>query len=82
MERRMTTNTMVAAPNATPEEKKARNDDACSTAETFVGLYYERLDSKRHLVGKFCSFNHNDNEPKVTMKPTFQDSWMVSRVKS
>ena len=61
----MTTNTMVAAPNATPEEKKARNDDACSTAETFVGLYYERLDSKRHLVGKLCPFNLNYNESRI-----------------
>ena len=40
------------AANATPEAKKARNDEACSTAETFVNLYYERVDSKRHLIGK------------------------------
>ena len=40
------------AANATPEAKKARNDEACSTAETFVHLYYERVDSKRHLIGK------------------------------
>ena len=26
------------AANATPEAKKARNDEACSTAETFVNL--------------------------------------------
>ena len=43
------------AANATPEAKKARNDEACSTAETFVNLYYERVDSKRHLIGMFDS---------------------------
>ena len=45
----------LAANATSPEAKKARNDEACSTAETFVNLYYERVDSKRHLIGMFDS---------------------------
>ena len=50
----------MATLAATPEAKKARNDEACSTAETFVNLYYERVDSKRHLIGKhtLCTGHH------------------------
>ena len=32
------------AANATPEAKKARNDEACSTAETFVNLGCNLID--------------------------------------
>ncbi len=34
------------------ETRKAKESQACSTAETFARLYYDRMDSKRHLVGK------------------------------
>ena len=37
---------------STTEEKQAREELANSTAETFVNLFYERLDTKRHIVGK------------------------------
>ena len=34
------------------EEKKARDAQACDTAETFVRLYYDRIDTKRHVMEK------------------------------
>ena len=34
------------------EEKKAKYEQACSTAAEFTELYYDRMDTKRHLIGK------------------------------
>ena len=47
---------------------------ACSTAETFVNLYYDRVDSKRHLIGKLyldtakMSWNGNMLEGEERLK--------------
>ncbi len=34
------------------DAKRAKEVQACSTAETFANLYYDRMDGKRHIVGK------------------------------
>ena len=33
-------------------DKKTRIDDACKTAEEFVNIYYDKMDTKRHTIGK------------------------------
>jgi hypothetical protein len=55
------------------EAKRAKVELACSTAETFIQLYYDRLDSKRHLIGKLymdnatMSWNGNRLEGKTML---------------
>ena len=34
------------------DTKKGREFEACHTAETFAKLFYDRMDAKRHVVGK------------------------------
>ena len=34
------------------EARKARAESACATAEQFITLYYERMDTKRHVLSK------------------------------
>jgi NTF2-related export protein 1/2 len=33
-------------------DKKGRIDDACKTAEEFVNIFYDKMDSKRQTIGK------------------------------
>lgn len=33
-------------------DKKSRIDDACKTAEEFVNIFYDKIDNKRHTIGK------------------------------
>ncbi len=57
-----------------PEEsRRAQDNQACDTAETFVKLFYDAMDAKRHTMAKFylgtavLSWNGNkvqwDNKP-------------------
>ena len=34
------------------DERTAALNNACTTAEQFIDLYYERIDAKRHTINK------------------------------
>ena len=37
---------------AASSDKKTRIDEACKTAEEFVDIFYDKMDSKRQTIGK------------------------------
>ena len=44
---------MASSTRLTTSAAKTKlESDACSTASEFVQLFYDRLDTKRHIIGK------------------------------
>jgi NTF2-related export protein 1/2 len=38
--------------NPATVDRKTKIDEACKTAEEFVNIYYDKMDSKRQTIGK------------------------------
>jgi len=64
---------------AATEDKKAAIDLACSTAENFSKLFYDKMDNKRHTIAKMymetatASWNGNKVEGSTDIQKFYQD---------
>ena len=70
----------VVESSSTPAvDKKAQIDLACSTAENFCKLFYDKMDNKRHTISKMyldtatASWNGNKVEGGVEIQKFYLD---------
>ena len=65
---------VVGSPNNPAAEKKAQIETACTTAEEFCTLFYDKMDNKRHTIDKLyldtatLSWNGNKVDGKSVQK--------------
>ena len=69
----------MAGTSSDSGDKKAQIDLACSTAETFCKVYYDKMDNKRHTISKLyldtatTSWNGNKVEGATDIQKFYLD---------